>query len=165
MRVGLLMMVPPGEPTFAYIRPALIDWLESAGLTVVPISPAVSGAEAAAYFEYIHGLVLCGAGQAVCDDGYRREPGRRLFPHMGDLPRVSVSGVGLWRNSGVHECARFACDGAALNPFAEHGIAASLVLAATRLCAGLQSPTRNLFAAVHAFQAPKTDVPDTHYFS
>jgi len=58
MRVGLLMMVPPGEPTFAYIRPALIDWLESAGLTVVPISPAVSGAEAAAYFEYIHGLVL-----------------------------------------------------------------------------------------------------------
>ena len=59
IRIGVLLMIPPGEdPSFAYTRTRKLKWLTSAGATIVPISPAISAVEAAAYFEHIHGLFL-----------------------------------------------------------------------------------------------------------
>ena len=57
-RLGLLMMQNAGAPRVAYIQLSIVRWLESAGITVVAIPPNIGAAEAAAYFEYIHGLFL-----------------------------------------------------------------------------------------------------------
>ena len=59
IRIGVLLMIPPGQtPAFAYTRDIKLTWLASAGATLVPISPAITPVEAAAYFDYIHGLFL-----------------------------------------------------------------------------------------------------------
>ena len=41
-----------------YIELTMHTWLTAAGIEIVPILPTCTGAEAAAYFEYIHGLLL-----------------------------------------------------------------------------------------------------------
>jgi len=55
VRVGVLMMQ---SPTHVFIDKDVVEWLGASGATVVPLVPTVSPAEAAAYFEYIHGLYL-----------------------------------------------------------------------------------------------------------
>lgn len=57
-RIGVLLMQRPGKPFYAYIDSEVHRWLKSAGATVVPIPSTVTPAEAAAYFEYVHGLFL-----------------------------------------------------------------------------------------------------------
>jgi len=57
-RIGVLMMVNPGKPTYAYVRTSVLQWLESAGLEIVLIPPTITGLEAAAYFEHVNGLYL-----------------------------------------------------------------------------------------------------------
>jgi len=52
------MMQPPGVSATSYIHIDTIRWLEDAGATIVPIPASVSPSEAAAYFEYVHGLYL-----------------------------------------------------------------------------------------------------------
>lgn len=52
-------MLPQGrDPPYAYMEETVRSWLEGAGATLVPILPTITAAEAAAYFEYIHGLFL-----------------------------------------------------------------------------------------------------------
>jgi gamma-glutamyl hydrolase len=58
MRLGVLMMQPPGPKPYAYISTDLYKWLQKTGVTIVPIPPNISPAAAAAYFEHIHGLFL-----------------------------------------------------------------------------------------------------------
>ena len=56
MRVGILMMMLPDSDM--YVRPEVCTWLEAAGLELVLIPPTVTGAQAAAIFDYIHGLFI-----------------------------------------------------------------------------------------------------------
>jgi len=46
------------KPTYSYINVAVLRWLQSSGLELVFIPSTISAAEAAAYFEHIHGLFL-----------------------------------------------------------------------------------------------------------
>jgi gamma-glutamyl hydrolase len=56
MRVGILMMMLPDSEM--YVRDQVCSWLESAGLELVFIPPTITGTEAAALFDYIHGLFI-----------------------------------------------------------------------------------------------------------
>lgn len=52
-------MLPQGKaPPYAYMEETVRSWLEAAGATIVPILPTITAAEAAAYFDHIHGLFL-----------------------------------------------------------------------------------------------------------
>jgi gamma-glutamyl hydrolase len=51
-----MMMLP--ESKDIYIKKEIKRWLESTDIEIVLISPTVTGSEAAAYFEYIHGLFI-----------------------------------------------------------------------------------------------------------
>ena len=57
MRIGVIMIHPDGYKK-AFMEQATYDFITSAGIEVVPILPTIGAAEAAAYFEYIHGLYL-----------------------------------------------------------------------------------------------------------
>jgi anthranilate/para-aminobenzoate synthase component II len=46
------------KPTYSYINVVVMQWLQASGLELVFIPSTVSAAEAAAYFEHIHGLFL-----------------------------------------------------------------------------------------------------------
>ena len=46
------------EDDYMYMDLSVVNWLNSAGIDVVPIPSNINAAEAAAYFEYVHGLYL-----------------------------------------------------------------------------------------------------------
>lgn len=53
VRVGIPMMP---EDDYMYMDLSVVNWLNSAGIEIVPIPSNIGAAEAAAYFEYVHGL-------------------------------------------------------------------------------------------------------------
>ena len=55
MRIGIILM-QTNRSEEPYISPKVRAWL--AGIDIVSIHPSITGAEAAAYFEHIHGLFL-----------------------------------------------------------------------------------------------------------
>ena len=55
VRLGIILMDIDGAQ---YMETATHTWLTAAGIELVPILSTCTGAEAAAYFEYIHGLYL-----------------------------------------------------------------------------------------------------------
>jgi gamma-glutamyl hydrolase len=57
-RLGVLLMQPANGPHYSYVNVPVMRWLKSSGLELVFIPSTISAAEAAAYFEYIHGLFL-----------------------------------------------------------------------------------------------------------
>ena len=58
-RLGVLLMQPYHvKPTYSYINVAVMQWLRASDLDLVFIPSTISAAEAAAYFEHIHGLFL-----------------------------------------------------------------------------------------------------------
>jgi len=58
-RLGVLMMQPYHvNPTYSYINVVVMRWLQASSLELVFIPSTISAAEAAAYFEHIHGLFL-----------------------------------------------------------------------------------------------------------
>ena len=52
VRLGILMMQDKND--LNYISKANYEWLTAAGIELIPILSTCTGAEAAAYFEYIH---------------------------------------------------------------------------------------------------------------
>jgi gamma-glutamyl hydrolase len=58
LRLGVLMMQNMESTHFAYIDTTVKQWIERASITIVPIPPNITPTEAAAYFEYVHGLFL-----------------------------------------------------------------------------------------------------------
>lgn len=54
-RLGVILMNVDDD---YYIELMMHTWLTAAGIELVPILPTCTGAEAAAYFDYIHGLLL-----------------------------------------------------------------------------------------------------------
>ena len=55
MRLGVLMIITSGKP---HIAPSVLSWLEQGHFDIVPISPLITGAEAAAIFDGIDGLYI-----------------------------------------------------------------------------------------------------------
>ena len=56
VRLGILMMQDKNDMN--YISKANYEWLTAAGIELIPILSTCTGAEAAAYFEYIHGFYI-----------------------------------------------------------------------------------------------------------